>query len=378
MPIQGRNRSFGLPQEEPIRSSVDHSGWDNDHFFHDLPDAPGKAPYRLDLAEVLATTEINKIVDTGEITFHATGDTGNIRGRFQEEVAYILGTDADQSNVKFFYHLGDVVYDYGEDREYPGQFYDIYREYNYPIFAIPGNHDGARYNSSPDSLDGFMKNFCSQKPQMPPAIERTGRYYGRDTMTQPHCYWTLRTPHCTIIGLYTNVPSGGNVRAPQDAWFSTELAAAPADKPLIVAMHHPVHSIAVGSHAGSIAMDKLFIDACTKAKRIPELVLCGHVHNYQRFETTVLGKQCQFVVAGMGGHAKDKLKAQLPNNTKIQHSYPVTLRYSTDKHIGFVRIKVKSRKIRCDFIAVDEQRGSRSAEVNAIKKPLDSFVISHQ
>src|SRR5258706_8854911 len=363
MPIKGRDRSFGLPADRSLRSNVDHAPWDNDHFFHDLPDATGQAPFRVDLAEILAADEIAKIKKSRELVFHTAGDTGNVRGRFQEEVAAMMVEDAEKSNVKFFYHLGDVIYDYGEDREYPGQFYDIYKEYNYPIFAIPGNHDGARYPGSPDSLNGFMVNFCNEKPQMPPSIERTGRHYGRDTMTQPHCYWTLNTPLCTIVGLYTNVPSGGDVREPQISWFAQELAAAPKDKPLIIAMHHPVHSIAEGSHAGSKAMERLLMTACTQAKRVPVLVICGHVHNYQRFETTFLKKPCSFVVAGMGGHAKDKLKAQVQNNTRIEHDYPVTLKFATDKYVGFLRVKVSAKNIACDYLAY------------GANEPLDSFTL---
>jgi hypothetical protein len=354
MPPKGRNRSFGLAGNKALQSNVDHSPWDNDHIWHDLPDPTGTAPFRMDLAEILSDGDIKKIKSSGALTFHTAGDTGNVRTKLQTEVASLMVADAAKSDVKFFYHLGDVVYDYGEDREYPDQFYDIYQDYPYPILAIPGNHDGARFDGGPDSMAGFMANFCAGEPQMPPSLERTGGYYGRDTMTQPHCYWTLNTSLCTIVGLYTNVPSGGDVRDPQIAWFTNELAQAPANKPLIVAMHHPVHSIAVGSHAGSKAMEKLLINACTSAKRVPEMVLCGHVHNYQRFETTFLKKPCTFVVAGMGGHAKDKLKAPLAPNTKIAHDYPVTLKYATDKDIGFLRVKVTSKGIQCDYLAVGQ------------------------
>jgi hypothetical protein len=197
MAIKGNHRSFGLPQNVELHSNVDHTPWDKDHIWHDLPDPTGKAPYRVNLSEILAPSEMKKIIGKKEMVFHAAGDTGNVRGKFQEEVAALMVSDAAKSDAKFFYHLGDVVYDYGEDSEYPGQFYDIYQDYNYPIFAIPGNHDGARYAHGPDSLKGFMSNFCANAPKMPSSLERTGRYYGRDTMTQPHCYWTLNSPLCT-------------------------------------------------------------------------------------------------------------------------------------------------------------------------------------
>src|SRR5262249_54446626 len=108
--------------------------------------------------------------------------------------------------------------------------------------------------------------------------------FGRDTMTQPHCYLEFYTPFFSMVGLYTNVPSGGVVMEPQVSWFNNEMKSADKNKPLIVAMHHPVHSLAKNkSHKGSLAMAKLLTDACNFSQRVPELVLAGHVHNYQRF-----------------------------------------------------------------------------------------------
>jgi 3',5'-cyclic AMP phosphodiesterase CpdA len=284
--------------------------------------------------------------------FQTGGDTGNYRDRLQGEVAALMVEDAERSNAKFFYHLGDVVYLYGEDREYPEQFYEVYKDFLYPIVAIPGNHDGARYRGSPDSLSGFMANFCDVQPRMPPSIERVGRHPGRDTMTQPNCYWTLITPFCTIIGLYTNVPSGGDVREPQTSWFINEMRSAPADKQLIVAMHHPVHSIAAGAHAGSQAMEELLTRGCRESGRVPKLVLAGHVHNYQRYTTTFLGKPCTFVVAGAAGHALDALPRHHKPPIDIDHSYPVRLEFATDHDAGFLRITATASSLECAYVAV--------------------------
>ena len=43
----------------------------------------------------------------------------------------------------FCFHLGDVIYNFGEAEYYYDQFYEPFRAYDRPIFAIPGNHDGA-------------------------------------------------------------------------------------------------------------------------------------------------------------------------------------------------------------------------------------------
>lgn len=91
--------------------------------------------------------QINK---SGKIVFHAAGDTGaSNEGKYGNEVrvADQITNDcrrrlADDTNrPTFLYHLGDVVYDFGESKYYYDQFYDPFRNYPAPIFAIPGNHD---------------------------------------------------------------------------------------------------------------------------------------------------------------------------------------------------------------------------------------------
>ena len=304
-------------------------------------------------------------IDHQKIVFHTTGDTGNFKSDLQLEVADLLRNDAATSDPKFLYHLGDVIYDYGEDREYPDQFYEIYKGYNVPIVAIPGNHDGSEFDGGPNSLVGFMSNFCDTRPKLPPSLRAIGMDFGRDTMTQPNCYWTLNTPLFTIIGLYTNVPSGGVVREPQVSWFNNEMKSADRTKPLIVAMHHPVHSVAANmSHKGSAAMSTLLNDACQFSNRVPELVLCGHVHNYQRFTTKINGKTCVFVVAGCGGHAKDALDMEVSVDTPAPNDPGVTINYATKKFVGFLRMTATPGKLLGEYIAVKE---------NA---PVDHFTVT--
>ena len=43
----------------------------------------------------------------------------------------------DYNRPAFLFHLGDVVYNFGESRYYYDQFYDAFRNYPAPIFA-PG------------------------------------------------------------------------------------------------------------------------------------------------------------------------------------------------------------------------------------------------
>src|SRR5438874_2034007 len=102
-------------------------------------------------------------------------------------VSYHMGRQFHAPNAgdrpAFFYHLGDVVYFYGEESEYASQFFDIYDHYPAPIFAIAGNHDGDVDPMTPEaeSLAAFVKHFCADRPFHPPAAHRAVR----DAMTQP-------------------------------------------------------------------------------------------------------------------------------------------------------------------------------------------------
>jgi len=52
--------------------------------------------------------------------------------------------------------------------------------------------------------------------------------------------------------------------------------------PLSFVSTTPIYS-AYAPHPGSTRLKDLLEESCEKAKRAPDVVLAGHVHNYQRF-----------------------------------------------------------------------------------------------
>jgi hypothetical protein len=88
--------------------------------------------------------------------------------------------------------LGDVIYSFGEAQYYYDQFYDPYRNYPVPIFAIAGNHDGMVPNSSVESLAAFVENFC-QAGNPPHRTPESGEL-ARTAQVQPGVYYTLEAP----------------------------------------------------------------------------------------------------------------------------------------------------------------------------------------
>jgi hypothetical protein len=192
-----------------------------------------RKPQNVSLADFIPTPLIAAIQSAGKITFHSVGDTGAAKVSRsqtaltaidnQAHVADALAADVANgggNGPAFFFHLGDVIYNFGEAQYYYDQFYEPYRAYNRPIFAIPGNHDGMVFgqgSSAPQipTLDAFLTNFCAAAVGASP--DSGGLV--RTVMTQPGVYFTLDAPFVSIIGLYSNVLDGPGVISSQGGHF---------------------------------------------------------------------------------------------------------------------------------------------------------------
>ena len=356
----GAGHVFGRPRPSAKNQVALHTTPQRDTHFRDLPEPTGAQPFQLDLASIIAPADYDAIVKKGKLTFHLNGDMGGIQYNVpQTLVAHGMETDfnpkADPSeNPAFLYIVGDCVYFNGEVKEYYAQFYQPYEFYAGPIFAIPGNHDGENLPGD-QSLNGFIRNFCAKAPVKMP---ESGDSH-RTAMVQPNVYWTLLTPMVNIIGLYSNVPAGGDIRAPQTEWLVEQLKTLPKNKPLFVALHHPIYS-ADDYHSGSTPMKKLLESAFAAAGRTPEMILAGHVHDYQRLTKTASdGTQTIHLVAGAGGYHNlhnimkvngAKMIAPVVFNEK--QSDPVTLEKYSDDHHGFFRFEITDKLITGSYYTV--------------------------
>ncbi len=299
----------------------------------------------------------------GQLVFHAVGDTGGVHGTdAQQAVADAMEAQLQHPDAglapAFFYHLGDVVYFNGLSTHYVEQFYEPYQYYNAPIFAIPGNHDGDTQTRKGDekdnesSLYGFMKNFCSPTP------DQFFKY--RTTMTQPYCYWNLQAPFVNFIGLYSNVDGLLDARgtAQQQNWLVSQLKAAPADKWLIIAVHHPCYSLDP-YHGGYGEVLTALDQAFEAAGRQPDAVLSGHVHNYQQFSRTSGQATVPYIINGNGGYANtERSLHQLAKQIKAS-ALPlpttetgVTLEYFDTKNSGFLRLTADAAKLAIEYFSV--------------------------
>ncbi len=252
------------------------------------------------LEEVIGTAAVSAIQKAGQIVFHCVGDTGGVKSPAHQflvadkmELDYSAPNSADQPS--FFYHLGDVVYYFGQRQFYSDQFYDPYRHYPGPIFAIPGNHDGDVFpGENTASLAAFIENFCTPTPiHSPDAAD-----YIRTTMTQPGVYFTLSAPFVKIIGLYSNALESPGVISSESGKYPisddqldflvAQLQEAKQARDggdssaVLVAVHHPPYS-GDAEHGGSPNMLADLDAAVKKAGFIPDAYFSGHAHIYERF-----------------------------------------------------------------------------------------------
>ena len=327
-------------------------------------------------------TTVAKITASAQIVFHAAGDTGATDGpKTENEVvdkllADFTGEDA-ASVPQFFYNLGDLVYSFGEHKYYFDQFYDAYRDYPAPIFAIPGNHDGivlpppAGSGLASDSLSAFLANFCA------PAFTHSPDAVGisRTTMIQPGVYFTLESPFVRILGIYSNIlenpgvisstpnPKTGKATFPnlsdvQLDYLTAALTRVKTDKfagAVLLAVHHPPY--AFGTHSGSLVMLKQIDAICQKVGVWPHAVLSGHAHNFQRFTRAIGSRQIPYYVIGNGGHGLQALSKGAPLRTpqsmpifaQPEQKDTVTFENYDDKSYGYLRILVNAQQLRIEY-----------------------------
>ncbi len=146
------------------------------------------------------------------------GDTGSVSGpdnisKVADKMVADFDEEASQNVPRFFFHLGDVIYNFGEMQHYYDQFYEPYREYAAPIIAIPGNHDGTvAPGTTAVTLAAFLESFCAFEFEIRPeaGASRAPRKSSRAV------FFTFEAPLVRIIALYSNVLEDPGVIASKD------------------------------------------------------------------------------------------------------------------------------------------------------------------
>jgi hypothetical protein len=394
------------PTRDPNKFSVKH-GSDHDAYTildHDrghLQPRPfqvvkGTDEPVLQLAEALGgegADIVKQVQRAGQIVFHCLGDTGSTRGpESQSLVADKMVADYDDTHPQqipsFLYHLGDVVYSFGEAEYYYDQFYEPYRDYPAPIFAIPGNHDGmvSPLTTTP-TLQAFYANFCAAGQPTHRTSETGG--LSRTAQIQPGVYFTLEAPFLRILGLYSNCledpgiisDQGGtypSVGKAQLTFLKAALQRISKEKfkgAVLIAVHHPPYVAQLkktnaGRHGGSPLLLKDIDTACQQTGVWPHAVLSGHAHNYQRFTRLKDGRETPFLVSGNGGHALTRLTKKGEPALRVPMDQP-TLSDGHDSVVfesydftdyGYMRIIVNDTQLRIEYHPASDGEDSKTPD----------------
>lgn len=309
----------------------------------------------------------------GRLVLHVVGDTGGVKHpEPQQAVADAMVDDLKSPEANrpvFFYHLGDVVYFNGEHDQYYEQFYEPYAKYAPPIFSIPGNHDGAPPDESTASLDGWTKYFMTEKPH----VDRESEDSPRVTLSQPNVYFTLECPFATIVGMYTNVPEHGTIDSIQQQWLTNELNTAPQDKALLVCLHHPIYSFD-DHHSGSTRMADVLQHAINDSRRVPNMVLTAHVHNYQRIEREIVTPEpTPFLVAGNGGYWH--LHGINVDDGTVDSDTGARLIVGDHKRHGYVTLAIDGEKISGTATAIAKDLETVDRKADHFKYPAHAIFL---
>jgi hypothetical protein len=357
------------PSDDPAYKQID--ALNREHKLAPMPfPAPRDLPEpQVTLAAILGASghaAAQKITAAGQLVFHATGDTGNTRGPdSQNLVADKMASDFEEQDAReipsFFFHLGDVIYNFGEAQYYYDQFYEPYRDYPAPIVALAGNHDGmVAPGTNAASLAAFLGNFCATEFEVTP--EAGG--LSRTAQIQPGVFYTFEAPFLRMLALYSNtLEDPGVIADPHIGDSQLEYLKAALDRvksdgfkgALILAHHHPAYT-AGSKHGWSEHMLSQIDAACQAAGVWPHAVLSAHAHNYQRFTRTHGQTQIPYVICGNGGHGLAKLtrKGAAPLRTPLAlqivgHADKVTLENYDDQDYGYLRVVVTASQLRIEY-----------------------------
>lgn len=251
--------------------------------------------------------------DPDSYSFLLIADTGE---GDDPQYAVVPGLLKASAGTRFAVLSSDVIYPVGSGNEYGTKFFRPYRDYDAPIYAIPGNHDWY------DGLTGFMRVFC-RAPALPPAGRPTVlsaawwrgllwkspdvpddaridearqlRSAPAQEASQPGPYWAMDSGPLRIIGIDTGLL--GTIDRRQGEWLR-EVARDP--RPKILFTGSPLYVDGVRKPCaieGGGTVDEIVRDPAHNFVA----AIGGDIHNYQRYPVDVDGRTLMYVVAGGGG-----------------------------------------------------------------------------
>lgn len=352
---------------------------------------------------------VNSITAVKSITFHMIGDSGATAAakytseiKVSDAVTYDFHTSNAANRPSFLFHLGDVVYNFGESLYYYDQFYEPYRNYPAPIIAIPGNHDsfilpGTAKGNEPLTI--FTRNFCGTST----VVTKEAGSLHRTCMTQPGVYFALDAPFVRILGLFSNAledpgvisseTAKGKAKWPTVPDYQLDFLTAQLQQikstnyrgAVILAVHHPpftyspqVGASGGGRHYGSPIMLSEIDAICKQAGVYPHAVISGHAHNYQRYTRKLkfagATYSVPFVICGDSGHnvspltnatfgkkipePADNIDVTYMDKSSVFPGTDLMLNHHDQQNSGFLRVSVTAKQLTITFNPIPKAGGA--------------------
>jgi hypothetical protein len=182
-------------------------------------------------------------------------------------------------------HVGDIVYQNGEQWGYDLCYFPIYRNTikRVSLFPSPGNHD---YHA-PSFLAPYLENFYVPENVDNPVHAK--RYYSFDY------------GNAHFIALDTELPSGGLADVDQRRWLENDLARSMDAVWKFVYFHRPPFSS--GDSGSSLSVRNVIAPLVEKYN--VDIVFTGHDHNYERtlpiLNNAASDNGVTYIVTGGGG-----------------------------------------------------------------------------
>jgi len=259
-----------------------------------------------------------------KVSFLVLGDTG---GGDASQYAVIKPLLARGRDTRFMVICGDVIYPAGDIEDYEAKFYEPYKDYQRPIFGLPGHHDWY------DGLNGFMYHLCgveasavvatedevlSRKERLRQLLWRKSkvdlsrlperkRVESDQRSNQRSPYFAVEAGPLLIVGIDTGI--SGDIDREQGEWLrkiSREI-----DKPKILLTGKPIY--VDGEYHPGVIEGGGTVDEIVREPEHSYVAVIGHgTHNYQRYRVKVEGREdpIYYIISGGGGasmHATHKI-----------------------------------------------------------------------
>lgn len=280
--------------------------------------------------------------DTGDSEIYASGRSPqDALARFLAEDSAVPGSHGTASAVL---HVGDVVYNAGEQRLYRRNFVEPFAPFltsggeaepltfGLPFLPVPGNHDYYRFTEwaaalarSPvvgtlvralargafayglpqggsDAGEPFMRTFVAQSSSPAPL-----RYVPGSDTRLPNRYYRFRLGPVDFFALDSNTlhcPTG-KVDVDQLVWLRKALDASESEGPdrwRVLYLHHPIYT-SIRNYAEKPETVALRERILALLRRRVHLVLSGHSHAFEWLQSEA-APHTAFVTTGAGGHRR--------------------------------------------------------------------------